>query len=57
MYVSPEVIAEVKRIIADSEITKEDDREWPEGDRCVHPHELSIKPLKREMPTTLLVYN
>ena len=34
MYVSPEVIAEVKRIIADSEITKEDDREWPEGDRC-----------------------
>jgi len=31
--VSPEVIAEVKRIIADSEITKEDDREWPEADR------------------------
>jgi len=41
MYVSPEVIAEVKRIIADSEITKEDDREWPEADR-IGSQELEI---------------
>jgi hypothetical protein len=34
MFVSPEIIKEVQRIIADSEITKEDDREWPEADRC-----------------------
>lgn len=41
MYVSPEVIEEVRRIIADSEITKEDDREWPEADR-VGSQELEI---------------
>ncbi|KAK1945800.1 Protein mago nashi 1 [Phytophthora citrophthora] len=31
--VSQSVIDEVKRIINDSEITKEDDKEWPEPDR------------------------
>uniref|UniRef100_M4B2C3 Uncharacterized protein n=2 Tax=Peronosporaceae TaxID=4777 RepID=M4B2C3_HYAAE len=31
--VSQSVIDEVKRIISDSEITKEDDKEWPEPDR------------------------
>ncbi|CAH0482529.1 unnamed protein product [Peronospora belbahrii] len=31
--VSKSVIDEVKRIISDSEITKEDDKEWPEPDR------------------------
>ncbi|KAI8881317.1 putative mago nashi protein [Backusella circina FSU 941] len=29
MYVSPAVIDEIKRIIADSEVMKEDDSEWP----------------------------
>lgn len=33
VVVSQSVIDEVKRIISDSEITKEDDKEWPEPDR------------------------
>lgn len=43
MYVSPEIVKEVKRIIADSEITKEDDREWPEADRCARANIKSRK--------------
>ena len=31
--VSPTVMAEVKRIIEESEITREDDNNWPEPDR------------------------
>ncbi|RLN47391.1 hypothetical protein BBJ29_001951 [Phytophthora kernoviae] len=33
VMVSPSVIEEVKRIISDSEVTKEDDKDWPEPDR------------------------
>lgn len=29
VFVSQSVIEEVKRIIADSEVTKEDDKNWP----------------------------
>eukprot|EP00039_Didymoeca_costata_P018113 m.332172 g.332172 ORF g.332172 m.332172 type:complete len:159 (+) comp16892_c0_seq1:28-504(+) len=32
-FVSPQVIAELKRIVEDSEITKEDDNLWPMPDR------------------------
>lgn len=41
MYVSKEVLAEVRRIVEDSEIAKESDRDWPEGDR-VGTQELEI---------------
>ena len=41
MYVSPEIVAEVARIVKESEIMKEDDRDWPEGDR-VGSQELEI---------------
>ena len=40
--VSPAVVLELKRIIEDSEITKEDDRQWPEADH-VGRQELEIK--------------
>ena len=33
VYVGPEIMAEVKRIIAEAEIDKEDDKHWPEPDR------------------------
>ena len=42
VVVSPAVVAELKRIIEDSEITKEDDRQWPEADR-VGRQELEVK--------------
>lgn len=42
VVVSPSVIAEVKRIIEDSEVMKEDDHNWPEPDR-VGKQELEIK--------------
>lgn len=42
VYVSSSVLAEVKRIIVESEITKEDDRNWPEPDP-VGRQELEIK--------------
>jgi len=32
-YVSQAVLAEVKRIVEDSEIVREDDKQWPEPDR------------------------
>ena len=41
MYVSETVMKEVKRIVADSQILREDDREWPEGDK-VGSQELEI---------------
>ncbi|CAM9826185.1 unnamed protein product [Heterosigma akashiwo] len=40
--ISPAVIEEVKRIIEDSEITREDDNNWPEPDR-VGRQELEVK--------------
>ena len=40
--VSKAVLDEVKRMIADSEVTKEDDNQWPEPDR-VGRQELEIK--------------
>jgi protein mago nashi len=33
VYVGPEILAELKRIIAEAEIDKEDDKHWPEPDR------------------------
>ncbi|TPX33002.1 hypothetical protein SmJEL517_g03986 [Synchytrium microbalum] len=33
VYVSPALMGELKRIIADSEIMKEDDKQWPVPDR------------------------
>eukprot|EP00042_Codosiga_hollandica_P010285 m.23014 g.23014 ORF g.23014 m.23014 type:complete len:154 (+) comp34543_c0_seq1:160-621(+) len=33
MYVSPAVLQELRRIVEDSEITKEDDNSWPQPDR------------------------
>ena len=41
MYVDETVIGEIKRIVADSQILREDDREWPEGDK-VGSQELEI---------------
>ena len=41
MYVSKSVLRELKRMVEDSEVLKEDDREWPEGDR-VGTQELEI---------------
>merc|ERR1719337_57007 len=32
-YVSPAVLGELKRILADSEILREDDKNWPAPDR------------------------
>ena len=40
--VSQNVVDEVKRIIVDSEITREDDHSWPEPDR-VGRQELEVK--------------
>jgi hypothetical protein len=37
-------MAEVKRIIKDSEVTKEDDSQWPEADRCVSTRGVSLNP-------------
>jgi protein mago nashi len=42
-YVGKAVIDEVKRIIADSEIFREDDREWPLPDKNTGSQELEIK--------------
>ena len=33
MFVNEHVLAEVKRIIDESEIVREDDKQWPEPDR------------------------
>ena len=42
VYLSSSVIDEIKRIISDSEITAEDDNNWPQPDR-VGRQELEIK--------------
>lgn len=42
VVVSQNVVDEIKRIIMDSEITKEDDHSWPEPDR-VGRQELEVK--------------
>ena len=42
VVVSPGVVEELKRIIEDSEIVREDDRQWPEADH-VGRQELEIK--------------
>jgi protein mago nashi len=42
VYCGPAVIDEVKRIIAESEVTREDDHNWPPPDR-VGKQELEIK--------------
>ena len=39
---APAVIEEIKRIIRESEVTKEDDKNWPPPDR-VRKQELEIK--------------
>eukprot|EP01041_Mallomonas_annulata_P012048 gene12048-25245_t len=49
--VSPAVISEFKRIIQDSEITKEDDHNWPQPDR-VGIQELEIKMGKEHISFT-----
>ena len=41
VVVSPAVIAEFRRIVEDSEITREDDHNWPEPDR-VGKQELEV---------------
>ncbi|KAJ3283312.1 Protein mago nashi 2 [Borealophlyctis nickersoniae] len=41
VFVSPSMMAELKRIVADSEIMKEDDKLWPSSDR-VGRQELEI---------------
>lgn len=33
VYVTPAVLAEAKRIVEESEIVREDDKQWPEPDR------------------------
>jgi len=43
VFVSPAVVDEVKRIIVDSEITKEDDHKWKEPGDEVGRQELEIK--------------
>eukprot|EP00429_Kryptoperidinium_foliaceum_P086564 CAMPEP_0176183230 /NCGR_PEP_ID=MMETSP0121_2-20121125/178_1 /TAXON_ID=160619 /ORGANISM="Kryptoperidinium foliaceum, Strain CCMP 1326" /LENGTH=100 /DNA_ID=CAMNT_0017521539 /DNA_START=93 /DNA_END=392 /DNA_ORIENTATION=+ len=48
---SPLVIEEIKRIIAESEITKEDDNNWPEPDKNGR-QELEIKINKEHISFT-----
>lgn len=49
---SPLVIEEIKRIISESEITKEDDRNWPEPDK-IGRQELEIKMNKEHISFTV----
>ena len=42
MQCSPAVIEELKRIITESEVTREDDNQWPEPDR-VGEQNLEVK--------------
>ena len=49
---SPLVIQEIKRIISESEITKEDDRNWPEPDKNGR-QELEIKLNKEHISFTV----
>lgn len=43
VFVSPAVVEEVRRIVVESEITKEDDREWKEPADQAGRQELEIK--------------
>lgn len=52
---SPLVIEEIKRIIGESEITKEDDRNWPEPDKNGR-QELEIKMNKEHISFTVCRY-
>ena len=51
---SPLVIEEIKRIISESEITKEDDRNWPEPDK-IGRQELEIKMGKEHISFTVRI--
>lgn len=55
MKLSPLVIEEFKRIIADSEITREDDHNWPEPDK-IGRQELEIKMDKEHISFTVSIY-
>ena len=48
------MIAEFKRIISESEITKEDDRNWPEPDK-IGRQELEIKLDKEHISFTVSI--
>jgi protein mago nashi len=49
---SQSVIDEIKRIIVESEVTKEDDRNWPEPDK-IGRQELEIKLNKEHISFTV----
>lgn len=49
------VIEEIKRIISESEITKEDDRNWPEPDK-IGRQELEIKMNKEHISFTVSIF-
>jgi len=51
---SPLVIEEFKRIIADSEITREDDHNWPEPDK-IGRQELEIRMDKEHISFTVSI--
>ena len=51
---SPLVIEEFKRIIADSEITREDDNNWPEPDK-IGRQELEIRMDKEHISFTVSI--
>ena len=51
---SPLVIEEFKRIIADSEISREDDHNWPEPDK-IGRQELEIKMDKEHISFTVSI--
>jgi protein mago nashi len=52
VLLSNSVIEEIKRIVTDSEITAEDDRNWPQPDR-VGRQELEIKIGKEHISFTV----
>lgn len=56
VYLSPSVIAEVKRIIAESEVTREDDHNWPPPDRGGR-QELEIKSGREHISFTVRMFN
>jgi hypothetical protein len=51
---SQSVIDEIKRIIVESEVTKEDDRNWPEPDK-IGRQELEIKLNKEHISFTVSI--
>ena len=52
VYVGQSVIDEIKRIVSDSEVTAEDDNNWPQPDR-VGRQELEIKVGKEHISFTV----